>query len=153
MKLTHEELAALPERVRNALTSGPVTIEEPVKEWEPQLEKYLACLAGVVAKIDQVDSGHRPDLRKQGITRATEKQAMHLLKDRQGYCLQHAYRDQYAPDYVEPPMGELVYYVVINQNGQPRVGGTSWCPLNTITMPHWLCEQLVADIKSGRYKL
>lgn len=153
MKLTPEELAELPERVRDALTSGSVTIEEPVKEWEPQLEKYVACLAGGLAKIDQFDSGDRSDLRKQGITRATEQQAMQLLKDRRGYCLLHAYRDQYAPDYVEPPLGELACFVSIDLDGSPFVSSAKHRYLNTITMPHWLCAQLVADIKSGRYKL
>lgn len=148
MKLTPEELAELPERLRDALTSGPVTLEGAVKEWEPKDDDWWVSACGGVFR-DNSD----PDWRRQGNARATEKQGELLSKDRQGYCLQHAYRDQYAPDYVEPPIGKLFYYVVINHTEQPRVLDTPWRPLNTITMPRWLCEQLVADIKSGRYKL
>lgn len=148
MKLTPEELAALPERVRDALVNGPVTLEEAVKEWEPEDNDWWVSAGGGVFRGDS-----NLDWILQGNTRATEQQGRRLSKDRQGYCRLHAYRAQYAPDYVEPPIGKVFYYVVINHNGQPRVFDTPWRPLNTITMPKWLCEQLVADIKSGRYKL
>ena len=153
MKLTHDQLAALPEYLREALASGPVTIERPVKEWEPEGREYVAGLKGIAQTTKVYSGGVIESWRAQGITRATEQQAERLAKDRSGYCLQHAYRDQYAPDYVEPPIGDWAYYVAINECGDPSKVNSKRRPLNQITMPEWLCQQLVADIKSGRYKL
>ncbi len=153
MKLTPEELAALPERLRIALSSGAVTIEESVKEWEPEGAGYVASLAGRILSAQTLSPEAIAFLRNLGVIRATEQQAIRLSKDRRAYCRQHAYRDQYAPNYVEPPIGEPVYYIVFSDEG-PEVDWVSdYRLLNTITMPHWLCEQLVADIKSGRYRL
>lgn len=152
MKLTHEELAALPDRVRAALASGSVTIEEPTKEWQPEGAGYVAWLAGRTFSMQPLSHENIAIYRSQGIARATEQQAELLLKDRQSYCRLHAYRAQYAPDYVEPPFGEFVYSVGF-AGKTPMVFESGCRMLNEITMPHWLCDQLVADIKSGRYKL
>lgn len=153
MDLTPEELAALPERLRDALASGPVTLEESIAEWEPEGQEYFADLEGDPWSTQSYSRDALARWRAQGLTRATKQQAERLATDRRAYCRQHAYRDQYAPEYVEPPFGSRVYTVGFDEIGVPLVFESDWRNLNEITMPEWLCEQLVGDIKSGRYKL
>lgn len=153
LKLTNgqiEAIRALSAELFEKLESGEaVTLERAVEKWEPEGGEFYIWGAGRVGKTSE--PGDR--FRLHGSERKTGEQAERLANDQRIFNRLHAYREEFAPGYVVPPLGEMAWYPILGENGQYRpVGHVARSP-TAIYMPYDICLDLCRKLNSGEVVL
>lgn len=152
LKLTKEQieaLRALSAELADKLESGEaVTLERAVEKWEPRGGTFYVTNYGAVCEYPSADS-----FRLRGIERQTREAAERLVNDQRIFNRLHAYREEFAPGYVVPPVGQMAWAQALCSDGQYRAFGTEGRTVGCVYMPVDVCQALCDKLNSGEVVL
>ena len=151
MKLTKDQIEAiraLSAELADKLEAGEsVTIEPPPKVWEPQDGCFRVHGDGdVFANSGKIYRDH-------GAIRSTNEAAQRLARDQRIFNRLHAYREEFAPGYEVPPVGDMAWAPVLRIDGQYVPGGQTCRTPASIYMPFDVCEAICHKLNSGEVVL
>lgn len=152
MKLTKEQieaLRALSVELADKLEAGEsVTLEPPPKVWEPQSGAFSVGGDGKV-----FDGVANEQYREHGNERQTREAAERLARDQRIFNRLHAYREEFAPGYVVPPVGQMACFVWKGESEWELASDVSYHLPTAIYMPEAVCQDLCDKLNSGEVVL
>lgn len=152
MKLTKgqiEAIRALSAELADKLEAGEsVTLEPPPRVWEPKCGRFYAHCNGL-----PIEAPSTSRCRKHGVERKTREAAKRLSNDQRIFNRLHAYREEFAPGYEVPPVGDMAWAPALRIDGQYVPDGQTCRSPVSIYMPFSVCEELCRKLNSGEVVL